>query len=84
MLVELVDQVLGRRQAVGQQDGGDAADQQLVHVVHAAAQVEAGVVRQLFLAEHLDAGRVDEVQVADEVGGRHAIVGDRAVRGALA
>jgi hypothetical protein len=84
VLVALVDQVLRRRQAVGQQDGGHAADQQLVHVVHAAAQVEARVVRQFFLPEHLDARGVDQVQVADEVGGRHAVIGNCAVRGALA
>ncbi len=84
VLVALVDEVLRRRQAIGQQNRRDAADQQLVHVVHAAAQVEARVIRQLFLAKHLDARRVDQVQVADQVGGRHAVIGNRAVRRALA
>ncbi|MNJ63336.1 hypothetical protein D3C77_592300 [compost metagenome] len=84
VLIALVHEILRGRQAIGQQNGGHAADQQLVHVVHAAAQVEAGVVRQLFLPEHLDAGRVDQVQVANQVGGRHAVIGNGAVRGALA
>ena len=42
------------------------------------------VVRQFFLAEHLDAGRVDQVQVAYQVGGGHAVVGDGPVGGVMA
>ena len=58
-----------------------AMDKAKSKAVLAAAGVDPGVIGEFFFAEHLHSRRVDEIQVADQIGARQAFVGDDPVGG---
>src|SRR3546814_13039016 len=74
-LVAEIGEIFGGRHAVGQQDGRNTTRHKVFQVVQAAFDVETRVVGQLFCAEDLYARGVDQVQVANQIGARHAQIG---------
>src|SRR5690606_36825324 len=61
-------QAIGRGQAFGDEDGGYATGAQFVEQMLTAVGVEVVVVGEFFGSQYLHPGRVDEVQVADQIG----------------
>ncbi len=49
---------------------------EIIQMMQATFDVKAVVERELFRTENLDAARVDQVQVADQIRGRGAKIGD--------
>src|SRR5690606_24259307 len=68
VFLAVVPEIVRRLGAGRQKDGRHAAGHQFVQVVLPAARVEPQVVGHFLGAEYLDAPRVDQVQVADQVG----------------
>ena len=59
--------------------GAATAAHEFADHVGARARLEAGVIIQFLVPEDLDAARVDQVQVADLVGGRSGVARDLAL-----
>lgn len=74
----------GGLKTFGQQNCRDAARDQIFKVMQPSLGFEPQVVKKLFLAKNLDAGRVDQVQVSDQVSTGHADIGDDTMRCAKA
>src|SRR5690606_9582857 len=84
LLIAEVVEIVGGGLAVRQENGGNTAGHKVFQMMQAPLDIETRVVRKLFRAEHLYARGVDEVQVADQVGARHAKVRYEPVSRALA
>jgi hypothetical protein len=73
-----LDQVVGSDGVIGDEQGGNSALPEIIQVMQATLDVKATVERELFGAENLNAARMDQVQMADQIRGRSTKVGDGA------
>ena len=80
----IVNEVFCGGKVVGEEDRWNAACEQLFEMVYPSATIKASVVVHFFATKYLDARRVNQVEVADQVSRGHAVVRNQAVCGGLA